>query len=219
MKKALVIVLIAVLLDQVSKFCVKLTMQIHESIRVTDWFYIKFVENNGMAYGWEIGGDYGKLFLSFFRVIAIVGIFYWMSFGIKKYANNYFIIPVALIVGGAIGNLIDSVFYGILFNESFGKVAEFIPANGGYSTWFKGRVVDILYFPIIDSTIPNWFPKQPEYQTTILPDFIYYNFPWANKPFLFFRYIFNVADSLITIGVISLILFQKKAFQSFVALR
>ena len=212
MKKALAIVFSAVLLDQVSKLYVKLSMQLHESIQITEWFHILFVENNGIAYGWEFGGDYGKLFITFFRIIVISALFYWMVSGIKKYANNYFVIPTALIIGGAIGNLVDSIFYGVVFNDSVQKIAEFFPANGGYSTWFKGRVVDMFYFPLIDANIPDWFPKQPDYQATILPDFIYHNFPWANKPFVFFRYIFNIADSLITIGVAILLFFQKKAF-------
>ena len=213
-KKALAIVLSAILFDQVSKFYVKLTMQLHQSIEITKWFHILFVENNGMAYGWEFGGGYGKLFLTFFRIIAIVALCYWMFFGIRKYANNYFIIPAAMIIGGALGNLIDSIFYGVIFNDSVQKVSELLSANGGYSTWFKGRVVDMFYFPLIDTNIPAWFPKQPSYQTTVLPDFIYHNFPWANKPFVFFRYIFNVADSLITLGVVMLLIFQKKAFEN-----
>jgi signal peptidase II len=158
--------------------------------RFTDWFQIYFVENNGMAFGIEAGG---KLFLSLFRIIAVVFIIIYIKKLIKEGFKKGFIACVALILAGAFGNIIDSVFYGVIFEASYaGHTASFVPWGEGYSTLLHGKVVDMLYFPLFSGTFPNWIP------------FI------GGEDFLFFRFIFNIADSAITVGVILLLLFYRK---------
>jgi signal peptidase II len=167
-----------------------------ESVRVSgDWFYLSFVENNGMAFGIEFGGEFGKLFLSLFR-IAVVGTMAWFLFkAAKKNALHPGLVwSFSFIIAGAIGNIIDSVFYGIVFNDSFGQVATFMPAEGGYSTFLHGHVVDMFYFPIIESHFPQWFPM------------------WGGEAFVFFSPVFNVADASITLGAIIFLFFQKHFF-------
>lgn len=163
-----------------------------QEIHFADWFIVHFTENVGMAFGMEFGGDYGKLALSVFRMIAVAGIGYYLF----KYAvsSAYTIVPVAisLVFAGALGNIIDSTIYGLIFSESFGQVAEVFPVDGGYAPMLFGRVVDMLYFPIIEGHFPEWFPI------------------WSNEHYLFFRPVFNIADSSITVGMGLIILFQKK---------
>ncbi|WP_071146305.1 lipoprotein signal peptidase [Bacteroides ihuae] len=178
------------LIDQLIKVAVKTSMYFHESIHVTDWFYIYFTENNGMAFGMEI---FGKLFLTSFRIIAVGLIAWYLMKIIKRGAKTGYIVCISLIFTGALGNIIDSVFYGILFNEStHSSIANFMPAGGGYSTWFYGKVVDMFYFPIIDTTWPAWIPMI------------------GGEHFIFFSPIFNFADAAISCGIIALLLFYSK---------
>ncbi len=161
-----------------------------------DKFLIHFIENNGMAWGLEFGGDYGKLLLTLFRIVAICGIGYGLHHMIKNNYHKGFILSVALIMAGAIGNIIDSVFYGRIFSEStFYQQAELFPAGGGYASWFHGKVVDMLYFPMFEGTFPTWFPV------------------WGGEDYLFFSPVFNIADSAISIGVFLILIFQKRYFK------
>lgn len=161
-----------------------------------DWFIIHFTENNGMAFGLEFAGQYGKLFLTLFRIFAVGGLFWYIYDLHKKQAHQGFIISMALITAGALGNIIDSVFYGVCFSDSLNNIATFMPEEGGYAPLFYGRVVDMLYFPIIEGFFPEWFPI------------------WGGEHFLFFRPVFNIADSSITIGVALIILFNKRFFSN-----
>ena len=186
------------LADQVLKIFIKTHYHAGESHAVLgNWFKLYFIENEGMAYGWKFGGEWGKMILTLFRFAAVIfGIFYLISIVKKKYHPG-FIACAALIFSGALGNLIDSMFYGIIFDESFTgmpNVATIFPAHG-YAGFLHGKVVDMLYFPIIrDAHFPSWFPF------------------WGGQEFEFFRPIFNIADASISIGVIAILLFQKKFF-------
>ena len=162
---------------------------------VFDWFRIYFTENNGMAFGLEFGGDTGKIFLSVFRIIVVVwGIIYVYRLT-EKHLPSGALISLGLVIGGAIGNIIDGVFYGIIFSDSYGKIAEFFPATGGYASLLKGRVVDMFYFPLINTHLPEWLPF------------------FANKHFIFFRPVFNLADAGISVGMFLLIVFYRKSFR------
>lgn len=194
LKKSLLLVFIILLIDQAVKIYIKTHFLLGEYVTVFDWFKIYFVENNGMAFGTEFGGKIGKLFLTGFRLIAIGGIFYWLYISIKKKASSLLIIAISLILAGAIGNILDSVFYGRIFSDSFHQVAQFFPKNGGYAPWFQGRVVDMLYFPLFNINLPEGLPLI------------------GGKHFTFFEPVFNIADSAITIGVAILIIFNKKIF-------
>ena len=196
MKKALLIVFLVLLIDQISKIYIKTHFLLYDSINVfgLDWFRIHFVQNNGMAWRTEIGGRTGKFLLTLFRIIAVFGIFYWLYFAIKKNSNKILIYSIALILAGALGNIIDSVFYGVIFDDPQHKVATLFAAEP-YGTLFHGKVVDMFYFPIIENKIlPDWIP------------FL------GGKSFTFFNAIFNVADTSITIGVLLMLIFNKKAF-------
>jgi signal peptidase II len=194
LKKAYIIVFIVLLIDQISKIYVKTHFIINEKVRVFDWFLINFIENEGMAWGAEIPGEYGKLFLTLFRIVAVVGIGWWLYDSIKKNHSKYLIVSIALILAGAFGNIIDSVFYGVIFDHSAGQVATLF-SDKPYGTLFHGKVVDMFYFPIIrDAHFPQWLP--------II----------GGKEFSFFNAIFNVADAAISVGVGILIVFNKKAF-------
>jgi signal peptidase II len=182
-------------IDQFIKFQVKTTMMLNTQIRVAgDWFYIHFTENPGMAFGLEFGGDNGKLVLTIFRIIAVMGIGWYLVKQTRLGASRGFIISLAMIFAGASGNIIDSVFYGRLFSDSQYQVAEFLPAEG-YAPWFYGRVVDMFYFPVIHAQYPDWVPGV------------------GGDPFIFFRPIFNVADTFISIGVIAILTFQTRFFK------
>ncbi len=165
-------------------------MALYDSIEITKWFKIYFVENNGMAFGIEA---IGKLFLSVFRIIAVGFIAVYLIKIIKKGYKIGFIICISMVLAGAFGNIIDSVLYGEIFSASFpGHIADFVPLGEGYSSWLHGKVVDMLYFPIIETTIPNWVPF------------------WGGTEILFFRFIFNLADASISVGVSLLLLFYRK---------
>lgn len=197
MKKAISIVFIVLLIDQAVKIYIKTHFVLHESVAVFgwDWFQINFVQNNGMAWGTEIGGRLGKLLLTLFRIVAVTGIAYWLHTAIKEKRPQVLIFAISLILAGAIGNIIDSMFYGLIFDNPVHKVATLFPEHP-YDTFLHGKVVDMFYFPIIQNAhLPDWIP------------FI------GGNNFTFFNAIFNVADAAITIGVFLLIIFNKKAFK------
>lgn len=193
-KKASLLIILILLIDQISKFYIKTHFVLGEEVPVFGWFRILFVENEGMAWGAKIPGTYGKLFLTLFRIVAICGIGYWLWDSVRKNMAPILILCIALIFAGALGNIIDSVFYGIIFNDSHGQVATLFPDAGGYGTLFHGKVVDMLYFPLYGGTLPEWIPF------------------WGGDFFTFFDPVFNVADSSISIGVILLLIFNKEAF-------
>lgn len=192
------IIFLVVLADQALKIFVKTHYHAGESHPVTgNWFRLYFIENEGMAYGWKFGGDWGKMILTLFRMAAVIfGVFYLKNIIQKKYHPG-FIACAALIFAGALGNLIDSMFYGIIFEESnpgLANVAKIFPQHG-YAGFFHGKVVDMLYFPIIrNAHFPSWVPV------------------WGGEEFEFFRPIFNLADAAISTGVIAILLFQKRFF-------
>jgi signal peptidase II len=190
-KMATLIVLVVIIVDQLIKVAVKTNMYLHESIRVTDWAYIYFTENNGMAFGMEI---IGKTFLSVFRLVAVVliGIYLAKIVTLKRFTRG-FIACVALVMGGAIGNIVDCLFYGLIFsNSSSYELAHFVPFGEGYTTFLHGRVVDMFYFPIIDTVWPQWMP------------FV------GGSHFVFFSPIFNFADAAISCGIIAILIFYGK---------
>ena len=193
---ALSVIFGVLILDQIIKIWVKTNMMMGEEIHIIgDKIMFHFTENAGMAFGMELGGSWGKLALSLFRIIAISGLSYYLYRIIKAGENTFYIICIALVIAGATGNLIDCAFYGLIFNESFGEVAQMFPEGGGYAKFLYGNVVDMFYCPVIESTYPDWFP------------FV------GGKDFLFFRPVFNVADSAITISVFLMIIFYKKIFR------
>ena len=160
-----------------------------------NWFFIHFTENEGMAYGMKLGGSSGKLFLSLFRILAVILIGWWLYRVTSSKGSMGLIICISLIMAGAIGNIIDSAFYGLIFNDStYMQVAQIFPQDGGYASFLHGKVVDMLYFPIIETHYPSWVPY------------------FGGEDFTFFRPVFNIADSSITTGVFMLIIFQKKFF-------
>lgn len=195
LKKAYILVFLVLIIDQVSKIYIKTHFFIGESIKVMglDWFRIHFIENEGMAWGAVIPGEYGKLFLTLFRIVAVGGIGWWLWDAVRKNASNYLKVAIALILAGAVGNIIDSVFYGVIFNDSYHQVATLF-SDEPYGRWFHGEVVDMFYFPFWEGNLPSWLPV------------------WGGKPFSFFNAIFNVADVAISTGVGILIVFNKKAF-------
>jgi signal peptidase II len=178
--KSLILIFLVLFIDQFSKIYIKLNFALGEYVEVFSWFKIYFIENNGMAFGMEI---ISKLFLTIFRIIAVGGLFYFISILIKKKARTGYILSVSLLLAGAAGNIFDSMFYGVLFSESLGMPATFLPETGGYASLFHGKVVDMLYFPIIKNSVGET---------------------------LFFSPIFNIADSAITTSVAIILLFFRK---------
>ena len=206
MKKIAIITFIILLIDQISKFYIKTHFQLGESMDVLPGFKLTFVENPGMAYGFHFGGLIGKYFLVIVRIFLIGGMVYLFRKWLKEGASNYLIIPMSIIFAGAIGNLIDGMFYGMIFDSGtvfdesvnrwidYGGVSKVVEFGNGYSTFMKGCVVDMLHFPLVNWWVPESWP--------II----------GGKHIEFFKYIFNVADSAITVGAILLLIFRKKAF-------
>jgi len=197
--------MLVLLIDQSVKIWIKTNMSLTQGFPMLgenysgffDWAQIYFIENPGMAFGLTLGGDYGKLFLTLFRIVAVGVIAYILRKVIKGDYSVLLVVSLSLIMAGAMGNIIDSVFYGVIFSKStsFG-VAEFMPEAGGYAGWFKGKVVDMLYFPMYSGHFPEWIPF------------------FGGDPFTFFRPVFNIADSAITIGITMILLFQRSLFGS-----
>lgn len=195
----ILIVLIVLILDQVLKIWVKTNLEYGEEIKLLglNWARIHFVENKGMAFGWELGGNYGKLILSLFRIFAVGFLVYYIRLLINKGVPLGLLTCFGLILAGAIGNIIDSAFYGLIFSETpHHGVATLFPEGGGYAGFLHGKVVDMLYFPMFKGHYPDWFPVV------------------GGNPFLFFGPVFNLADTAISVGVISLILFHRDFFSA-----
>lgn len=191
------IIVLLLILDQALKIYIKTHYYLGEEHFVSGkWFRLAFVENEGMAWGWKFGGSFGKIALTLFRLVAVIWGTFFIGKQIRKKAKTGFIICIALIYAGAAGNLIDSMFYGLIFNESipYQNVAHFVPFGHGYANFLHGRVVDMLNFPIIDTVLPKWIPI------------------WGGTVFTFFDPVFNLADSYISISFFLLIIFNKKFF-------
>jgi signal peptidase II len=188
----IIIGILLLIIDQWSKVYVKTHFNLSEEVNVMgSWFKLHFLENYGMAFGIEFGGSWGKIILTLFRIIFCGVIIYYISTLIKAKSHLGYTISWTMILVGALGNIIDSVFYGVLFSGSDNwSVAQFMPAGGGYATWFHGSVVDMLYFPLVRGTFPSWFPM------------------WGGESFEFFRPVFNVADATISFGFVLILLFQ-----------
>ncbi len=196
--KALILIGLIVFVDQLSKLWIKTHFSMGEEINVLgEWFKIHFTENNGMAFGMEFGGDLGKAALSLFRIVAVSAIGWYIYKMVKSGQESLgVILGVSAIFAGALGNILDSLYYGVIFGESgWMHVAEVFPAGGGYAAPLFGRVVDMLYFPVVEGILPTWVPI------------------WGGEEFLFFRPVFNFADSSITVGVTYMILFQRDFFR------
>ena len=200
MKKALLIVFLVLLVDQFSKFYIKMNFLYGEEVNVLGtWFRLSFLENEGMAFGAKLPLPNAKIILSLFRIVAVSALGYYLYRIITKKEHQLYIVSIALIFAGALGNIIDSTFYGLWFESSIynGEPAKFITQDGftqGYSTWFHGNVVDMLHFPMFKGHFPDWFPF------------------WGGDSFLFFSPVFNVADTAISTGVGIILFFQKRLF-------
>lgn len=203
MKKSaivLAIIFLVLFIDQSLKIWVKTQMNYGDEIKILglDWALIHFVENNGMAFGISLGGIYGKLALSLFRIIAVGFLIYYLRLLVRSNVSTGLLASFSLILAGALGNILDSAFYGLIFSDSpyHGGLAELFPEGGGYAGFLHGKVVDMLYFPIIDTYFPEWVPY------------------WGGSHFMFFKPVFNIADLSITLGVINILLFQRSFFST-----
>ncbi|WP_435413348.1 lipoprotein signal peptidase [Psychroserpens mesophilus] len=203
LKKATLLILIILIVDQVSKLYIKTHFALNESVEVFSWFQILFVENEGMAWGTKISDIVSfisdrtaKVCLTIFRILAVIGIGYWLNKSIKEKQSKTLIFAVSLILAGALGNIIDSVFYGVLFDSSAGQVASFLPVEGGYDAVFHGKVVDMLHFPLWSGVLPDWIPF------------------YGGQYFTFFEPVFNIADMAISTGIGILIFFNRRAFNN-----
>lgn len=194
MKKIFYTAGLVLLSDQILKIWVKTNMFLGQEFQFFDWFIIHFTENNGMAFGIELGGLIGKIALTLFRIIVVILGIYYIRKTIKPQFPTGALISVGLIIGGAIGNIIDSCFYGLIFNDSYNNVAKIFPDSGGYAPLFQGRVVDMFYFPLINSHFPSWVPI------------------WGGEHFIFFRPVFNIADAGISVGILLILLFYRNRF-------
>lgn len=201
MKKVFLISLLILVADQALKFWVKTHMFLGEKIPVTSWFDLHFVENPGMAFGMEFGGDGGKLFLTILRIVISGLLLFWIWSLARRHERGILIVPLTLIFAGAVGNIIDSMFYGLIFDTPAMGVATFLPEGGGYGTFLHGKVVDMFYFHLWEGVLPTWLPI------------------WGGKPFVFFPAVFNIADAAVSVGIILLIIFQRKAFDNHGAYR
>jgi len=193
--KSILLILLVLLVDQILKIWIKTHLVPGGEIVVfKNWFILHFIENNGMAFGIEFGNNIGKYFLSIFRLAAIGLLGWYVGKLLKKDEPFGLIACFSLILAGAIGNMIDGAFYGIIFNHPSGEVATLFPSGGGYSSFLQGRVVDMFYFPMIETHYPSWFPI------------------WGGQEFVFFRDIFNIADSAVSVGVVSIFIFYRHHF-------
>ena len=194
-RKSILIILLILVADQTLKILVKTHMTLYQQIPIFgNWGILHFVENNGMAFGMALPGSLGKILLTCFRILAVVGIGYYMRHLIRRKAHTGLIITLAMVMAGAIGNILDSVFYGVIFSSSSpAQLATMFPEGGGYAPLMQGKVVDMFYFPIIKGNYPSWFR--------------------GGSSFIFFRHVFNIADSSITIAVVIILLKQKSFFK------
>ncbi len=194
--KSILLVLVVLVLDQILKIWIKTNMFLGEEYRIAEWFRIHFIENEGMAFGMSFGGRMGKLFLSLFRLVAIGFLGWYVNSLIKSKVPTGLVLSIALIFAGAVGNMIDSAFYGLFFTESipWGEVATMVNLDNGYENFLFGKVVDMFYFPMIKGSYPEWFPF------------------WGGDYFEFFRPVFNIADSAISVGVVSVLVFYRSHF-------
>lgn len=198
LRNAVLIIVLIILLDQAIKIWIKTSYGFGQITEVAgqSWFRLYFIENEGMAWGWKFGGEWGKMILTLFRLAAVIFGTWYLGRIVKQQYSKGFIVCAALIYAGALGNLIDSMFYGMIFSKSdWGVVASAFPAEGGYAGFLHGKVVDMLYFPIIKTNLPDWMPMV------------------GGSEFEFFSPIFNIADASISVGVITLFIFQKRFFR------
>ena len=205
LKHVIVIIALIIIIDQVLKIWIKTNYHFGEANEITPWFHLHFIENPGMAWGWKFGNETGKIVLTLFRLAAVIFGTWYLGRIVKNHYHKGFIVCAALIYAGALGNLIDSMFYGMIFDKGY----VFVPAlkdyqsysgiaalsTNGYSSFLHGCVVDMLYFPIFETTLPKWVPF------------------WGGEQFEFFSPIFNIADASISVGVITLLIFQKRFFK------
>ena len=200
LKQSIILVSLILIIDQILKIYIKTHFELGEEHNMLgNWFIIHFTENDGMAFGWKLHflGKYQKLFLSLFRIVAIGAIGWYIVDLAKKGATRGLIMSMSLIFAGALGNILDSAFYGLLFSESqYHNIAQFMPEGGGYASFLYGNVVDMFYFPIIKGHFPDWLPF------------------WTSEQFIFFRPVFNIADASITTGVFIVLVFQHKYFKA-----
>lgn len=193
LKKSILLIAIVLILDQLLKIWIKTNMMIGQEIHFFDWFIIHFTENKGMAFGMEFGGSFGKYLLSIFRLVAIVAIAIYLKNIATTEVKKGVILSISLVLAGAIGNMIDSAFYGLIFSESYGQLATVF--EGGYAGFLQGKVVDMFYFPLINGHFPQWLPLI------------------GGNHFIFFRPVFNIADASISVGVINMLIFHRSFFK------